>query len=192
MPRLPRVNYPNAVYHVTARGNGRATIFFEDADRHRFLRQLCDSLETESVFPMDAMRESRYAIGGEAFVEETQKRLEQQRTGSLRDEDIALPTVTVDIQTVDTYVARHYRIGARRSESARQTGWRGQVRGGRAGLPPDGPERSRGGRALRRDQFRRGEHDPPQTSRGEIRPRVGRQPFGDRHRESRNRATLNI
>jgi len=49
MPRLPRVNYPNAVYHVTARGNGRATIFFEDADRHRFLRQLCDSLEADSV-----------------------------------------------------------------------------------------------------------------------------------------------
>ena len=49
MPRLPRVNYPNAVYHVTARGNGRATIFFEDTDRHRFLRQLCDSLEADSV-----------------------------------------------------------------------------------------------------------------------------------------------
>jgi REP element-mobilizing transposase RayT len=43
------VNYPNAVYHVTARGNGRGTIFFEDADRHRFLRQLCDSLEADSV-----------------------------------------------------------------------------------------------------------------------------------------------
>ncbi len=110
MPRLPRVIYANAVYHVTARGNGRATIFFEDADRHRFLRQLCDSLETESVFPMDAMRENRYAIGGEAFVEETQKRFEQQRTGSPRDEDIALPAVTVDIHTVDTYLARHYRI----------------------------------------------------------------------------------
>ncbi len=73
MPRLPRVNYPNAVYHVTAKGNGRATIFFEDADRHCFLRQLCDSLEAESVFPMDAMRESRYAIGGEALSDRSPK-----------------------------------------------------------------------------------------------------------------------
>ena len=256
MPRLPRVNYPNAVYHVTARGNGRATIFFDDADRHRFLRQLGDGLEADSVllyayvlmdnhfhllartpranlsrfmqrlstsyalyarykhgkpghqfearfkakvveedtyllavtryihlnpikiaacrrmskaervqrleayrfssYPgyvakkdaedfvcydvlkqygatlhaarrfyraythacvmeddaplMDAMRVSRYAIGGEAFVQQTEKRLEQQRTGSPRDEDLALPAATVDIQTVDRYVARHYRI----------------------------------------------------------------------------------
>lgn len=45
---------------------------------------------------MDAVRASRYAMGGEAFVEETEKRLEQQRTGSPRDEDIALPAVTVE------------------------------------------------------------------------------------------------
>ena len=38
MPRLPRINFPNAVHHVTARGNGRATIFFYDDDQQRFLK----------------------------------------------------------------------------------------------------------------------------------------------------------
>ena len=27
MPRAPRINFPDAVYHVTSRGNGRAKIF---------------------------------------------------------------------------------------------------------------------------------------------------------------------
>ena len=28
MARSPRINFPDAVYHVTSRGNGRASIFF--------------------------------------------------------------------------------------------------------------------------------------------------------------------
>ena len=37
MPRRPRILYPNAVYHVMARGNRKALIFEDDADRQLFL-----------------------------------------------------------------------------------------------------------------------------------------------------------
>jgi len=37
MPRLPRVNLPNGIYHVTARGNRRQPLFLEDRDRELFL-----------------------------------------------------------------------------------------------------------------------------------------------------------
>ncbi len=37
MARQPRIEYQGAFYHVTSRGNMRAEIFFEDADRERFL-----------------------------------------------------------------------------------------------------------------------------------------------------------
>jgi len=255
MPRAPRINFPDAVYHVTSRGNGRARIFFGDEDRHRFLRQLRDNVDTHALmlyalvlmdnhfhllartpranlsqfmqrlntsyalyarykhrkpghqfearfkaklveeqsyllavtryihlnpiktgpcrrlskaqrvrrleaypwssYPgyvakrnvqefvcydvlreygstlasarrhyrayvhacvmeddrpiLAAMRASRYAIGDDAFVEETEKRLQQRRTGRVQDKDLALPAVTVDIDTVDAHVARHYR-----------------------------------------------------------------------------------
>ena len=49
MPRPPRLEYEGAVYHLTSRGNGRQTIFQEDADQHRFLAQLQDNLETFDV-----------------------------------------------------------------------------------------------------------------------------------------------
>ena len=32
MPRPPRIDFPDAVYHVTSRGNGRADIFYTDED----------------------------------------------------------------------------------------------------------------------------------------------------------------
>ncbi len=44
MPRPPRIDFPNAVYHVTSRGNGRAEIFHSDEDRERFLAQLSHHL----------------------------------------------------------------------------------------------------------------------------------------------------
>ncbi len=53
---------------------------------------------------------SRFAIGDESFIEETKKRLQKRRTGTVQDQDLALPTVTVDAETVDAYVTRHYRI----------------------------------------------------------------------------------
>ncbi len=256
MPRPPRIDFPNAYYHVTSRGNGRATIFFDDDDRNRFIRQLSDNLDTHAVvlyayvlmanhfhllartpranlsqfmqrlntsyslyarykhrkpghqfearfkaklvqeesyllavtryihlnpiktaacrrlskqecvqrleayswssYPgyvakknaedficydvlkeygsntvsarrlyrayvhasvmeddrpiLDAMRASRFAIGDPSFIKETKKRLQRRRTGRVQDKDIALPVVTVDIDTVNAYVAKHFRI----------------------------------------------------------------------------------
>ncbi len=49
MARPPRIDFPDALYHVTSRGNGRARIFFADADRMRFLDQLRDNVATASV-----------------------------------------------------------------------------------------------------------------------------------------------
>ena len=40
MARPLRIEYPGAVYHVTARGNAREDIFLEDADRRLFLEVL--------------------------------------------------------------------------------------------------------------------------------------------------------
>ena len=40
MARPLRIEFPGAVYHVTARGNARADIFTEDSDRQIFLSVL--------------------------------------------------------------------------------------------------------------------------------------------------------
>ena len=40
MSRPPRIDFPDALYHVILRGNGREDIFWTDDDRHRFLQQL--------------------------------------------------------------------------------------------------------------------------------------------------------
>jgi hypothetical protein len=47
--RPPRIDLPNGLYHVTSRGNGRAAIFWSDADRERFLSQLADNVQTAAV-----------------------------------------------------------------------------------------------------------------------------------------------
>ena len=258
MPRLPRINFPDALYHVTSRGNGRARIFFDDDDRRRFLRQLRDNVDTHALmlyafvlmdnhfhllartpranlsqfmqrlntsyalyarykhrkpghqfearfkaklvqedtyllavtryihlnpikiaacrrltkaervsrleayrwssYPgyvakrnaqefvcydvlreygsteagarrfyraythacvmeddqpvLDAMGASRYAIGEDRFIEKTEARLGEQRTGSVQEKDVALPMVTVDIAMIDACVAQHYRMDA--------------------------------------------------------------------------------
>ena len=49
MARAPRLNFPDAVYHVSSRGNGRARIVYADDDRQRFLRQLEDNIATHAV-----------------------------------------------------------------------------------------------------------------------------------------------
>lgn len=49
MPRPPRIDFPDALYHVTSRGNGRATIFHDDADCERFLAQLAHHLRLANV-----------------------------------------------------------------------------------------------------------------------------------------------
>ena len=40
MARPLRIEYPGALYHVTARGNRRDTIYEGDKDRHAFLEVL--------------------------------------------------------------------------------------------------------------------------------------------------------
>ena len=49
MPRPPRIDFPDALYHVTSRGNGRADIFYSDDDRERFLGQLAYHLHVTAV-----------------------------------------------------------------------------------------------------------------------------------------------
>ena len=49
MPRPPRIDFPNALYHVTSRGNGRAELFFSDEDRQRFLGQLAHHMHLTAV-----------------------------------------------------------------------------------------------------------------------------------------------
>lgn len=44
MARPLRIQYPGAVYHITARGNERRTIFFSDKDRYLFLRTLAETV----------------------------------------------------------------------------------------------------------------------------------------------------
>ncbi len=45
MARPLRIEYPGAVYHVTARGNARGDIFLDDADRTAFLELLGRAIE---------------------------------------------------------------------------------------------------------------------------------------------------
>lgn len=40
MPRGPRISFERAFYHVFNRGAGKATLFYDDADYHTFLRYL--------------------------------------------------------------------------------------------------------------------------------------------------------
>jgi putative transposase len=44
MPRTPRVEVAGGVYHVTARGTAKQTVFRDAADRHLFLRLVSDVL----------------------------------------------------------------------------------------------------------------------------------------------------
>jgi hypothetical protein len=45
MPRPPRIDSAEAVYHATSRGNGRAHVFSSDDDRRRLLGQLAHRLQ---------------------------------------------------------------------------------------------------------------------------------------------------
>jgi len=49
MARPLRIQYPDAVYHITCRGNERQVIFKDDADRARFLQILTQSLNIYTV-----------------------------------------------------------------------------------------------------------------------------------------------
>ncbi len=54
--------------------------------------------------------EAMHAIGEASFVEETEQRLGELRTGRVQDKDLALPIVTVAFDTVDHCVAERYGI----------------------------------------------------------------------------------
>jgi len=45
MTRPLRIEFSGALYHLTARGNGRAAIFLDDSDRHLYLSVLGDVVE---------------------------------------------------------------------------------------------------------------------------------------------------
>lgn len=47
MPRPLRLEFPGAVYHVTARGDARASIFLDDYDRRDFLDRLALEIEQQ-------------------------------------------------------------------------------------------------------------------------------------------------
>jgi hypothetical protein len=47
----PRIDFPNAVYHVTTRGNGRTVIFWTDDDRQRSLGPLARS-DWHNILPI--------------------------------------------------------------------------------------------------------------------------------------------
>jgi len=47
MARQLRLEYEGALYHVTARGNGRQDIYLDDTDRRRFLELLGDEVEQQ-------------------------------------------------------------------------------------------------------------------------------------------------
>jgi REP-associated tyrosine transposase len=49
MMRPVRVAYPGAIYHVTARGNGRAAVFEDDRDRRKFLGILERTAESREL-----------------------------------------------------------------------------------------------------------------------------------------------
>lgn len=45
MARPLRIDFPGGIYHVTSRGNAKAEIFCDDADRRAFLEVVADSVE---------------------------------------------------------------------------------------------------------------------------------------------------
>jgi hypothetical protein len=49
MARPPRIDFPDALYHVTSRGNGRQQIFWTNDDRQRFVGQLSDGVNSAAI-----------------------------------------------------------------------------------------------------------------------------------------------
>ena len=45
MGRQPRIQFPDAIYHVFARGIERSNIYLERDDYHRFLEALVKSID---------------------------------------------------------------------------------------------------------------------------------------------------
>lgn len=45
MPRLPRIQYPSAIYHIVTRGDGRRKLFHDDGHYERFTRGLAEEVD---------------------------------------------------------------------------------------------------------------------------------------------------
>ena len=58
----------------------------------------------------EAMAASPYAIGNATFVESTEARIEERRSGRVQDRDLDLPRWTVGLDDIDAVVARHYTV----------------------------------------------------------------------------------
>ena len=44
MPRLPRLQYPGAIYHIVTQGDGRWKLFHDDGHFERFARGLAEEV----------------------------------------------------------------------------------------------------------------------------------------------------
>ena len=67
MPRPPRIDFPDALYHVTSRGNGRAVIFHDDADCERFLAQFAHHVRLAGVVLYAYVLMSNRGVGDAPF-----------------------------------------------------------------------------------------------------------------------------
>jgi hypothetical protein len=91
------MDLPDAVYHVTTRGNGRADIFFSDDDRQRFLAQLSHHLQQTGIV--------HYAYGVDAAILKTHGR----HASVAKAVAVALASRFVNLSG---RAIEHYRIGS--------------------------------------------------------------------------------
>ena len=83
----------------------------DTAEARRQYRAYVKACLLEDDGPMlEAMAGSRYAIGGPAFVDKTEARIEERRSGRVQDRDLALPRWTVPLIEIDAAVSRHYGV----------------------------------------------------------------------------------
>ena len=96
MPRAPRVDLADAVYHVTSRGNARADVFLTDDDPQRFLGQLAHHLELTGVLIC------AYVVMDNHF--HLLVRTPRANLSAFMD----LPRWTVPLGEIDAAVSRHF------------------------------------------------------------------------------------
>ena len=88
MARPLRIEYAGAVYHVTARGNGRQDIYLDDGDRTEFLEILSRAIESYRQFVSDGNNQpsiweelkNQIYLGSEQFVEDMQCKLNPEQS----------------------------------------------------------------------------------------------------------------
>jgi putative transposase len=81
----------------------------DQATARRQYRAFVEACLLEDDAPLlEAMAASRYAIGGAAFSEKAEARIEQRRSGRVQDQYVDLPRSTVRLEEIDAAVARRY------------------------------------------------------------------------------------